>query len=91
MIQTQGAVIGQINSLVVYEVAHFSFGRPSKVTCQVRIGKGEIVVISDKAAEIAVYNMTGMVVLKAQIAEGNNTISLPAGIYIVNGMKTIVF
>ena len=54
-------------------------------------GKGEIVVISDKAAEIAVYNMTGMVVLKAQIAEGNNTISLPAGIYIVNGMKTIVF
>lgn len=54
-------------------------------------GKGEIVVLSDKAEEIAIYSMTGMEVLRTQIVEGSNPISLPAGIYIVNGIKAIVF
>lgn len=54
-------------------------------------GKGEIVVLSDKAEEIAIYSMTGMEVLRTQIVEGSNPISLPAGIYIVNGVKAIVF
>ena len=54
-------------------------------------GKGQIVVLSDKAEEISVYAMTGMEVLHTQIAEGSNTINLPAGIYIVNGIKAIVF
>lgn len=54
-------------------------------------GKGEIVVLSDKAEEIAIYSITGMEVLRTQIVEGSNPISLPAGIYIVNGVKAIVF
>ena len=54
-------------------------------------GKGQIVVLSDKTEEIAVYAMTGAEVLRTQIVEGSNTIDLPAGIYIVNGIKTIVF
>lgn len=54
-------------------------------------GKGQIVVLSNKTEEIAVYAMTGAEVLRTQIVEGSNTINLPAGIYIVNGIKTIVF
>lgn len=54
-------------------------------------GKGQIVVLSDKTEEIAVYAMTGAEVLRTQIVEGSNTIDLPAGIYIVNGIKAIVF
>lgn len=54
-------------------------------------GKGQIVVLSNKTEEIAVYAMTGAEVLRTQIVEGSNTIDLPAGIYIVNGIKAIVF
>lgn len=66
-------------------------GGATITTMKVISGKGQIVVLSDKAEEISVYAMTGMEVLHTQIAEGSNTINLPAGIYIVNGIKAIVF
>ncbi len=68
MIQTQGAVIGQINSLVVYEVAHFSFGRPSKVTCQVRIGKGEIIDIEREVELGGPSHTKGVLILSSFLA-----------------------
>ena len=68
MIQTQGAVIGQINSLVVYEVAHFSFGRPSRVTCQVRIGKGEIIDIEREVELGGPSHTKGVLILSSFLA-----------------------
>ena len=43
MIDTKGKRVGQINALVVYEFGQETFGRPSRITCQARIGKGTIV------------------------------------------------
>ncbi len=42
-IQTTGAVAGQINGLAVLQLDSFSFGRPSRITCRARIGRGEVV------------------------------------------------
>jgi lon-related putative ATP-dependent protease len=42
-IATDGAVIGQINGLAVLELGRFSFGRPSRITARVSLGKGEVV------------------------------------------------
>ncbi len=54
-------------------------------------GKGEITIVAAEATDLAIYSMTGAAIVKATIDEGNTTISLPAGIYLVNGVKAIVF
>lgn len=42
-VDTEGAEVGQINGLAVLELGRFAFGRPSRVSCRVRMGKGEVV------------------------------------------------
>jgi len=43
LIDTEGAVVGQVNGLAVFSLGSFSFGRPSRITARVRLGKGEVV------------------------------------------------
>ncbi len=41
-IDTEGAAVGQINGLSVMQLGSFAFGRPSRITARVRLGKGEV-------------------------------------------------
>jgi predicted ATP-dependent protease len=43
MIDTDGARVGQVNGLSVLQLGEFSFGRPSRITARVRIGRGEVI------------------------------------------------
>lgn len=43
LIDTDGARIGQVNGLSVIQLGKFSFGRPSRITARVRLGKGEVI------------------------------------------------
>jgi lon-related putative ATP-dependent protease len=43
LIDTEGEVVGQINGLAVMQLGGFAFGKPSRITAAVRIGKGEVV------------------------------------------------
>ena len=43
LIATDGAVVGQVNGLSVLQLGQFAFGRPSRITARVRLGKGEVV------------------------------------------------
>ncbi len=43
MIDTEGAQVGQINGLSVLQLGGFAFGRPSRITARVRLGKGEVI------------------------------------------------
>lgn len=42
-IETQGARVGQLNGLSVATLGGFSFGFPSRITAQVRLGSGRVV------------------------------------------------
>ncbi len=42
LIDTAGKKVGQINGLSVLQLGGFAFGHPSRITAQVRIGKGEV-------------------------------------------------
>ena len=42
-IETDGAEIGQVNGLSVISMGKASFGTPSRITAQVRLGRGEVV------------------------------------------------
>jgi lon-related putative ATP-dependent protease len=43
LIDTEGAKAGQVNGLSVIQMGNFAFGRPSRITARVRMGKGEVV------------------------------------------------
>ena len=42
-IETDGEEIGQVNGLSVISLGGLSFGQPSRITAQVRLGRGEVV------------------------------------------------
>lgn len=42
LIDTDGDHVGQINGLSVLKLDDFSFGKPSRITARVRMGKGEV-------------------------------------------------
>src|SRR5674476_328046 len=43
MLDTQGAVVGQINGVSVSSIGDYAFGRPSRITATHRLGEGEVV------------------------------------------------
>ena len=43
LIDTAGERVAQVNGLAVYEVGSQTFGRPSRITARVRLGRGEVV------------------------------------------------
>ena len=53
-------------------------------------GVNEVIVETAEACDVNVYNMMGCLVANQQVYEGKTSISLEKGIYIVNGVKTIV-
>lgn len=54
-------------------------------------GNGEILISSDKAQTMCIYNLSGQMVNKANVKAGESiAVPVPAGLYIVNGKKVIV-
>ncbi|MFQ5627223.1 MAG: Lon protease family protein [bacterium] len=51
-VDTEGAKVGQINSLTVSQQGEYSFGRPSRITCQVGTGSSGIISI-DRDADLS--------------------------------------
>lgn len=49
LISTSGEKIGQINGLAVYNYGDYSFGKPSRITAQVSVGKGGFINIEREA------------------------------------------
>jgi len=43
LIETDSRQVGQINGLSVISLGGFSFGRPSRITARVRVGRGEVI------------------------------------------------
>ncbi|HEX2930432.1 MAG TPA: ATP-binding protein [Candidatus Binatia bacterium] len=43
LVDVEGAVIGQVNGLAVYQMGDFSFGKPSRITAKTFLGRGGII------------------------------------------------
>ena len=54
LMDVEGSRVGQINGLVVYNFSRTSFGKPARITTQVRIGKGEFINI-EREVEMALF------------------------------------
>jgi len=63
LIDTEGARIGQVNGLSVINLGHFAFGRPSRITARVRLGKGEVVDIEREVELSGPIHSKGVLIL----------------------------
>lgn len=62
-IDTEGARVGQVNGLSVLQLGSFAFGRPSRITARVRMGKGEVINIEREVELSGPIHSKGVLIL----------------------------
>ncbi len=65
LIDTDGEAVGQVNGLVVMELGRFSFGRPSRITCRVNLGRGDVVDIEREVELGGPIHSKGVMILSS--------------------------
>ena len=65
VIETKGEAMGQVNGLAVIQLDGFSFGRPSRISCRARLGKGEVVDIEREVMLGGPLHSKGVMILSA--------------------------
>lgn len=68
LLDVKGERVGQINGLVVYNFTRNSFGKPTRITTQVRLGRGEFINIEREVAMSGPIHSKGVLILQALIA-----------------------
>lgn len=63
-----GERVGQINGLVVYNFSRNSFGKPARITTQVRMGKGEFVNIEREVEMSGPIHTKGVLILQSLLS-----------------------
>ena len=80
LIDTVGAQVGQINGLSVTELGGFSFGRPTRITCQVRPGSGKVVDIEREVELGGPLHSKGVLILSGFLA-GRYALDTPMSLF----------
>ncbi len=63
VVETRGARVGQVNGLSVVSPGRRAFGRPSRITARVRLGRGEVVDIEREVALGGPVHSKGVLIL----------------------------
>ncbi len=63
LVDTAGSVVGQVNALSVLQLGDFTFGRPSRITARVRLGKGEFIDIEREVDLSGPIHSKGVLIL----------------------------
>lgn len=69
LIDTQGTKVGQVNGLSVIQLGGFSFGRPSRITASVRLGKGDLVNIEREVDLSGPIHSKGVLILAGLLGD----------------------
>ncbi|MFP6744655.1 MAG: Lon-insertion domain-containing protein, partial [Alphaproteobacteria bacterium] len=67
LIDTDGAEVGQINGLSVLQLGSFGFGKPTRITARVRLGKGEVVDIEREVELGGPLHSKGVLILSGYL------------------------
>jgi lon-related putative ATP-dependent protease len=65
MVSTDGVEVGQINGLSVLALGGFSFGRPSRITARVSLGRGDVVDIEREVKLGGPLHSKGVLILRS--------------------------
>jgi predicted ATP-dependent protease len=80
LIDTTGTHIGQVNGLSVTEFGGFAFGRPTRITCQVRPGTGKVVDIEREVELGGPIHSKGVLILSGFLA-GRYALDTPMSLF----------
>lgn len=80
LIDTDGASVGQVNGLSVHAVGGLAFGRPTRITCQVRPGAGKVVDIEREVKLGGPVHSKGILILSGFIA-GRYALDTPMSLF----------
>lgn len=83
LIDTSGSTVGQVNGLSVIPAGQFTFGRPSRITARVRLGKGEVIDIEREVELGGPIHSKGVLILAGYLASrfaGDRPFTLSASI-----------
>lgn len=69
LIDVTGKKVGQLNGLSVIQLGNFAFGRPSRITARVRLGKGEVVDIEREVELGGPIHSKGVLILAGFLGE----------------------
>jgi len=69
MIDTEGAVVGQVNGLSAYQLGDYTFGKPSRVTVRSHLGKAGVVNIEREAKLSGPLHDKGVMILNGFFGE----------------------
>lgn len=64
LLDVKGERVGQINGLVVYNFTRNSFGKPTRITTQVRLGRGEFINIEREVAMSGPIHSKGVLICR---------------------------
>ena len=62
-----GAVVGQVNGLSVYETGDYSFGRPSRITARVSMGRGQVINLEREIQKSGPSHSKGFLILQGYL------------------------
>ena len=68
LLDVKGERVGQINGLVVYNFTRNCFGKPTRITTQVRLGHGEFINIEREVMMSGPIHSKGVLILQSLIA-----------------------
>ena len=63
LIDTDGESVGQVNGLSVLQLGEFAFGKPSRITARVRLGRGEVLDIEREVEMGGPLHSKGVLIL----------------------------
>ncbi|OGD21864.1 MAG: ATP-dependent protease [Candidatus Aminicenantes bacterium RBG_16_63_16] len=63
LIDTQGAVVGQVNGLSVYDMGQFAFGKPTRITARTSVGRAGVINIEREADMSGPTHNKGVLIL----------------------------
>ena len=63
LIDTTGEAVGQVNGLSVLQLSGFAFGKPTRITARVRLGRGEVMDIEREVALGGPLHSKGVLIL----------------------------
>ena len=69
IIDVEGATVGQVNALAVYQVGEFSFGRPVRITAETFMGKEGVINIEREAKLSGKTHDKGVLILSGYLGK----------------------
>ena len=67
MIATDGETVGQVNGLSVLQLGGYAFGRPSRITARVRLGRGQVIDIEREVELGGPLHSKGVLILSGYL------------------------